>query len=144
MAEETKTLLTECIRKRSDDFVLTRPDGSRVAQPRKDWYALCCRSGLGKKWSDKHADGKTSTHYEGLQMQDLRRSAVRRLIQRGIAEKVAMMISGHKTRSVFDGYNIINDRDLEQAAKLQEPSAQPAVSQVENRHKTVTPGFAHS
>lgn len=145
LTEETKTLLTECIRgKQPNDYVLTRADGSRVAQPRKDWYAVCCRSGLGKKLVEEHAGGKTSTHYEGLQMHDLRRSAVRRMIRRGVAEKVAMMISGHKTRCVFDRYHITNERDLEQAAKFLEPSVQPAVSRVQNRHKTITPGFVHS
>jgi len=50
-----------------------------------------------------------------------------------------MMISGHNTQSVLDRYDITNERDLEQAAKLLEPSAQPAVSEVQNRHTQFCP-----
>jgi integrase len=94
MPKVVKTLLAGCCKgKAPDDFVFTWKGTRRVKDFRHAWDELT-----------------KAAEVPGLHFHDLRRSAVRGMIRAGIAERVAMQISGHRTASVFGRYDITDVR----------------------------------
>jgi integrase len=100
-------------------------NGEPIGEFRKSWNTACIAAGLFQILRD--AEGKPITDRKGREVKvstrifhDFRRTAIRNMIRSGVPERVAMLISGHKTRSVFDRYNIVSDRDLKEAAKKQQ------------------------
>ncbi len=81
-------------------WVFFNEKGEKIGSFRKSWVAA----------------GKT-TDLEGRLFQDFRITAVRNMVRAGVPERVAMMISGHRTRSVFERYNIVNEDDLKKACQ---------------------------
>jgi integrase len=137
-------LLRLCVAgKQPEHAVFTRADGSAVVDFRRTWWSVCIGTGLGSLSCRKcgavvlkkcEACGATlhkgTLKYAGLLYHDLRRTAIRNMVRRGIPEKVAMMISGHKTRSVFDRYNIVSERDLADAAL----KIEAGIADIQNGH----------
>jgi integrase len=76
-------------------------DGRKIRDFRKSWDIAAKNAGT-----------------PDLLFHDLRRSAVRNMVRGGVPEAIAMKISGHKTRAVFERYNIVDDKDIGEAGKM--------------------------
>jgi integrase len=77
--------------------------GKHIRTIKTCWKTVCKSAGV----PDRH-------------FHDLRRTGVRNLVRAGVTEYVAMSISGHKTRAIFDRYNIVSETDQKDAmAKLE-------------------------
>jgi integrase len=74
----------------------------------------------GKPWTDLKRCFDAAREAIGrpdLWFHDLRRSFVTNARRRGVPESVVMKMSGHRTRSVFDRYNVIEDEDVRAAVR---------------------------
>lgn len=75
-------------------------NGRPIASYYGAWHAACRKAGL-----------------PGRIPHDFRRTAVRNLVRAGVAESIAMKVTGHVTRSVFDRYDITSEEDKRDAGR---------------------------
>jgi len=96
--------------------------GDRIKDFRGAWDSACIKAGLCTSLADEEGNPVTNKKGEPVLVanklfHDFRRTGVRNMVRAGVPEQVAMRISGHKTRSVFERYNIVNENDLKLASK---------------------------
>ena len=123
LMKEMKTLYAN--RRLGCHYVFHRK-GERIKRITRAWGTACIKAGLFEVLKDPNGNPVVKRSKKGKEktvkvptklFHDFRRTGIRNMVRAGIPERVAMMVSGHKTRSVFDRYNIVSDQDLKEAAR---------------------------
>ena len=82
-------------RRDPDSPLVFHRDGISVRRWRTAWRTACQAAGVPTRF-----------------LHDCRRTAARNLIRASVPERVAMLLTGHKSRAIFDRYNIIHEQEL--------------------------------
>jgi integrase len=98
--------------------------GQRERIGREAWVRACIQLGWATKKQTTEEENRSyqlskdpiHLYRPTVLFHDLRRTGVRNVTRAGVPEKIVMLWSGHRTRAVFDRYNITNDADLTWAA----------------------------
>jgi integrase len=85
--------------------------GKPIVDYRKAWATACGAAGFGARVVNE----KTGRTEQERRLHDLRRTAARNMVRQGTPERVAMDVTGHRTRSMFDRYSIVSEGDLRAA-----------------------------
>jgi integrase len=99
-------------RRRIDCPLVFHVDGQPMGDWRKKWAKAVIAAGCVRLVAGQAGHARP---VPALVLHDCRRTAVRNLVRAGVPDKVAMTFTGHRTRSVFDRYNIVSERDLRDA-----------------------------
>jgi len=101
-----------------NDPVFLSSKGEKIGSFIKAWRNACIKAAIKTKINGKEivSHFEEDGTYQGFLFHDLRRSAIRNLVRAGVSPTVAKAISGHKTDSVFERYNITSEEDLQDAA----------------------------
>jgi integrase len=110
-------------RERPEGLIFLNGEGNPIRDFRQQWNEACVASGLGygyKISKSQIAEMENRGYQPGPTFHDFRRSTVRELVRSGVRESIAMKLTGHKTRSVFERYNIGDENDLMEAVTMRQ------------------------
>ena len=90
-----EALVRRRARRDPDSPLVFHRDGITIRRWRTAWRTACQAAGVPTRF-----------------LHDCRRTAARNLIRASVPERVAMLLTGHKSRAIFDRYNIIHEQEL--------------------------------
>ena len=126
-SEGTRQPIAEALARRRarrdpDSPLVFHRDGIPIRRWRTAWRTACQAAGVPTRF-----------------LHDCRRTAARNLIRASVPERVAMLLTSHKSRAIFDRYNIIHEQELLEAG---DQLVKYLAQQAQATPRGLNPGFS--